>query len=180
METKTPKVIGWLLLLAWGAALGWLTPTPPTTIDDLRLSYYSKTEEVSKDGKTDSPSAISRSDIERFISFNTKRIWFEWMLKLSLLLAGIAGAIMTLLKRNHWAFVVISTSIIYLGVWIIRHATLAEPFIEAYLTYANGMMNSGVWSLLIQLFLYQLLLPLFHFLIVIYLFLYRATAGSPV
>lgn len=173
MESKAHTIIGWLVLIAWGVTLGMLSPVPPTVIEELRITYENQVKKESKGGQESSPATIAKNEIDRQVSFITKRIWFEWLLKLSLLLVGIAGALMTLSRRSHWALVVLCTSFLYLAVWVIYQATLAEPFLEAYLAYANALLNSGEWFLTVRFFVYSLLLPLFHFAIIAYLFLYR-------
>jgi len=173
METNVRKVIGWLLLIAWVFGLAWLSPTPPTVIEGLRISYQHKPGVELDDATKKSDPAITKSDIERFINFNSKKIWFEWTLKLLLVLAGIAGAVMTLVGRRYWALVVLCTSLLFVVLWVIRQATFADPFIEAYLTYANAVLNGDDWGLIARFGFGSLFLPLLHLVVITYLFYYR-------
>lgn len=163
MSTEGHRIVGWVLLIAWTATLGLLIPLPPTVIQESRV-YFEEKMKIENEKK--SPSTLSKKDIDRYISFNSSRIWLEWSLKLLLCLVGLTGALLALQRWKRWDLVVFCTSILYLSVWLVRQGTLPEPFIEAYLSYANALLDSGELGLILRFVLYSFLLPVFHLTII--------------
>ena len=173
METTPRKVVSALLLIGWLASLGWLLPTPLTQVEDLRNRMRTELHSELAHSGTTSESTISAAEIDRFVEFNSKSIWFKWVLKLLFLCVGVTGATLMYFGKSHWSVVVLFSSLLLLIAWVVRQSTTDSSFTETYLTYASGVLNSGNWWIILRFYLGAVFFPMLHFSMIVYLLYYK-------
>lgn len=177
---QTSRLIGIVTLIAWVTSIHLLFPLPPQRIaswsQDERATAQLVQQEAARTG-------MSVTDIQRVLLLKSERekesIWTKWSAFLLIWIAGVGAAISALRGKPIWRVACAAASLLYLAGWLAvlsgiqipEHQTLLDTYVSSF----SNHMAAGFASAL-AFVQKDVLAPLIHFLVAVFLLYERSQA----
>lgn len=174
-RAKTFNKLGIAALIAWILGVALLLPLPNHTIRELTSSYNESKdiakERAKKDSGQQSQKENQRSDYKLHVAIET--IWITWWAKALFVAMGILVSVLAVYRLKYWRLMIAGMSTAFILSWIFPYLRSEGSFFELFTSFASAIFRSESIFNYISFFLNEVILPLFHAILIVMLVLYR-------